>query len=561
MNRRVTRPIARRTAPLAAAITAAALLSACGSDDPAAAPATTIGMRPPVVVDAVGGTGPGSATAGAERTSADAASTEMSIEPYWAGFTFEVGDGLPALPTDAIGYQYPAGADVDETTVTELASALGVEGSPLRIDDPAVGALWRVGPDDGTAPSLTVNRDAQVSWYYSSAWADDVRMQPCETLVDPASGTKPVGSDPPTDPDMVGGDAAVDSSTLCPDVAPEPPADVPTADEAEARASEVLTALGQDPASFTFETYADEWGASTTAWETLGGVRTTVGWGFAFGGDGVLQGANGTLAEPVPAGPYPLIDLDEAIARLEEQQAVWSGMVAGGMVRDEALLTDDAASASDAAETAAADTPVSAPATSSSGSGSSGSGSSGVATGDTGATRPVDEPIDPGVAAEPELAILVDVRADFWWAWDADGSVWLLPAYTFTDTEDRTHTVPAVTDEFLIVVDVLATEPAVDTIVPEPVPGGSTPQASDDPGSIDPSPIVTEPLVDPVTIDPATLVGLPLADATAMVEERGLTLRVVRRDGVDLPVTADFSETRINVAVEGDIVTDIVSVG
>jgi hypothetical protein len=46
-----------------------------------------------------------------------------------------------------------------------------------------------------------------------------------------------------------------------------------------------------------------------------------------------------------------------------------------------------------------------------------------------------------------------------------------------------------------------------------------------------------------------------------MVEERGLTLRVVRRDGVDLPVTADFSETRINVAVEGDIVTDIVSVG
>ena len=31
---------------------------------------------------------------------------------------------------------------------------------------------WRVGPDDGTAPSLTVNEDAQQSWNYNSAWAN-----------------------------------------------------------------------------------------------------------------------------------------------------------------------------------------------------------------------------------------------------------------------------------------------------------------------------------------------------------------------------------------------------
>ena len=55
----------------------------------------------------------------------------------------------------------------------------------------------------------------------------------------------------------------------------------------------------------------------------------------------------------------------------------------------------------------------------------------------------------PGVA-EPEVATLVDVRPDFWWAWDPDGSVWLLPAYTFIDTQDRPHTVPAITDEYLV---------------------------------------------------------------------------------------------------------------
>jgi hypothetical protein len=565
MNRRVTRPIASRTAPLAAAVAAAVLLAACGSDDPAAAPPTTTGMRPPVVIDAVGGTGPGSPTAGADRMSADSASAEMSILPYWAGFTFEVGDGMPPLPTDAIGYQYAAGADVDEATVAALAAVLGAEGAPVRVDDPAIGVLWRVGPDDGSAPSLTVNRDAQASWYFSPAWADDVRMQPCETLVDPASGTTPVGSAAPSDPGMVGGDAAVDPavdpsadpSAVCPVPDPEPPAGVPTADEAEARARELLDALGRDPASFTFETYADEWSAFSTAWETFAGVRTTVGWGFGFGADGALQGANGALATPVAAGPYPLVDLDAAIARLEEQQAVW-----GGMVRDEALIVDDAATTR-AAESAAADTPVSATADSASTDApSSGSGSSGVATTDTGTPRPVDVPVDPSVPTEPELAVLVDVRADFWWTWDADGSVWLLPAYTFTDTEGRTHTVPAVTDEYLIIVDVPATEPSVapETIVPEPVPGGSTPPAGD-PGTVEPAPIVTEPVVDPVTIDPATIVGLSLADATKVVEERGLTLRVVRRDGVDLAVTADFTETRINVAVEGDTVTDIVSLG
>ena len=71
-----------------------------------------------------------------------------------------------------------------------------------------------------------------------------------------------------------------------------------------------------------------------------------------------------------------------------------------------------------------------------------------------------EELIDAGNVCR-HVATLVDVRADFWWAWDADGSVWLLPAYTFTDTEERTHTVPAVTDEYLVVQDVAPTEPSV----------------------------------------------------------------------------------------------------
>ena len=41
---------------------------------------------------------------------------------------------------------------------------------------------------------------------------------------------------------------------------------MPTADEATAKANELLAALGEDPAAFELETYADEWNASVTAY-------------------------------------------------------------------------------------------------------------------------------------------------------------------------------------------------------------------------------------------------------------------------------------------------------
>ena len=59
------------------------------------------------------------------------------------------------------------------------------------------------------------------------------------------------------------------------------------------------------------------------------------------------------------------------------------------------------------------------------------------------------------------------------------------------------------------------------------------------------------------------LVGMCLDEATALVEgiTDGAALRVVRDDGVDLAVTADYSETRVNVAVDGGVITEVVSIG
>ncbi len=69
-----------------------------------------------------------------------------------------------------------------------------------------------------------------------------------------------------------------------------------------------------------------------------------------------------------------------------------------------------------------------------------------------------------------------------------------------------------------------------------------------------------------VASDVPDIVGESVDDATASLEEAGLTLRVVRRDGEDLAATADFVEERVNVAVEtqddgSELVTEVVSTG
>ena len=69
-----------------------------------------------------------------------------------------------------------------------------------------------------------------------------------------------------------------------------------------------------------------------------------------------------------------------------------------------------------------------------------------------------------------------------------------------------------------------------------------------------------------VAADVPDVIGDSVEDATATLEAAGLTLRVVKRDGEDLPSTADFIETRVNVAVETqddgtEVVTEVVSTG
>ena len=533
---------------LVAALAAAALLAACGAEDPMSSPSTSAdpgALRPPVAVDAAFGSAAGAGGDARAMTAESAASTDLSILPAFGGFTYEVGDSLPPLPAATTAYQYPPGADVDEAAVAALAGALGVDAPLERVEDADTGLLWRAGPDDGTAASLGVSRDPQLSWYYSGAWADQA-VPECRVAV--LEGEVVPTTVPPTTM-IVGGDAVAgdEGGGTDPCAAPEPPAGVPTAPEAESTARDLLAAIGQDPTLFELETFADEWYASVVARPSFDGVPSPVSYGFGFGAEGVLQSANGSLADPVPAGPYPLVDLDTAIARLNEQSSpaiLARGGPAVDVIGPATGTGSDGSTGVDkgtatATSTATTGTPVPAPAPLPPDS---------IAASPPIAIDPPQPGVDPGVPAEPEVATLVDVRADFWWVWDADGSVWLLPAYTFTDSEGRQHTVPAVTDEFLVVADTPTSAPPVrepaTTVPPDVLPPASG------------APVTTT-----TTVDPAAVVGRTVEEAERMLTEVGLSLRVVREDGVDLVVTDDYVETRVNVAVDSGTVSTVVSLG
>jgi hypothetical protein len=506
-------------------VCAIVMLAACGSDE-TVSPATDPALQPPVAVNVVGAGGDSAEASSLDVATQDAidesteSDREMRLLPAFGGYVFEVGDGLPALPTNSTGYHFPAGATVDAATVGRVAAALGIEGEP-QAATADTGNQWRVGPDDGSAPALFVADDGQLSWYYSTAWAT-AAIEGCGTS---GSAGVDVGAPVAPDDDAVVTDVAPKVEPATDDIqipieecaTPEPPAGVPTADEAATKANELLAALGEDPAAFELETYADEWSASVTATTTVDGVRWPNGFGFGFGENGALQWASGSLAEPVATGPYPLIDIDTAIARLAEQNGMW-GYGGGDVMAVDARETEVAAPDEVARNTTAIDA--------------------------TDPPIPTDDASQP-TTPEPIVATLVDVKADLWWVWDADSSVWLLPAYTFTDTDGNVFTVPAVTDQYMIIV-----EPAID---PQPVPAEPV-----DPVVVDPTTGVAAP-DDPALLD--QFVGVPLPEFEAVAKRYGFTTRVVRQDGVDLAVTDDFSESRVNVAVEADVVSEIVSIG
>jgi len=536
--------IRSRRFALIAAISALTL-AGCGDSN------STSNGTPPVIRIGAAATG-GLATA---------AESDKMMVPYFL-YDFVYDGALPDLGDSAAAWSLPLGGPADRATVERLAATLGVEGEPRELGAD-MGGGWMVGAEDYSTANLTVSADGMLSWWYNpdpSVWGNGTSWVCAEpgVAVDPAvsetSSVDPGTETPAAPPDTTD---ATGITTVPECVEPTPPEGVPSEAEAEASARALMAELGIDASQYSFETYADDWSASVTGFMMLGGARTSLAVSFGFGAEGALTWASGFLATPQSVGEYPLVDTAAGLERLGQDQ--WMGFYGAAMARGGVAM--DAVSSGPVSEVVV---------------GNAGATSSGAPDStEVAPTEPVETvvvetvPVDTAVPVTEPIVIsppdsvptetitvtLTDVRLDLTMVWDVDGAVWLVPAYTFVSADQGEFTVLAVEDGYVELPDPgLTPEPMpVDMAVPGD--GGGTDGGSGT-GEITPLP-------DPIEIDAAAavVVGLTEDEAAVAAEKNGWGFRVAVRDGEYLPLTADYSPTRVNVAVEAGVVTAVESIG
>ncbi|MEV6649839.1 hypothetical protein [Streptomyces sp. NPDC051219] len=204
-------------------------------------------------------------------------------EPDPNGVVYRAEGKLPDGPDSASVYR--TRGEVSRAEVARLAKALGVADKP-RLE----GDVWKAGVvRDSAGPVLQVNRQAPGTWtfvQYAVGGSDN-----CVPGKDTCGGT----TAPPGD----AGQAVSEKA-------------------AKAAAAPVLKALGQDDAKLDARQLM---GAVrvVNASPVVGGLPT-YGWntGVQIGPDGKVAGGSGQLKTPVKSDTYPVVDADEALARLNK---------------------------------------------------------------------------------------------------------------------------------------------------------------------------------------------------------------------------------------------------
>ena len=441
---------------------------------------------PPVLVLSTGGAWSSTAPAASDMSSSEGMDEKM----MW-GYQqhLSAAADLPALDSDARVYTLVAG-DVSTDSMNALKEAFDVTADFVAQDADQGGGY--LSGDYTTTPTLYVGSDAMRYWSYSPAWEQSpISSRPC--IMEEAVVT----TDVPT-------------SEVMNDICAEPvaPENVPTKAEAEALFAATMTVLGINNEDLILDSYADEWGANVNGYLKIDGIRSPLSWNVGYGADATITWASGVFADVQDGASYPRIGTAAAIDRLNSQQAGnWGGpMVRGGYAYDTGVSSDVV-------------------------------------------TTEVMPLIDAPEPVVQEISI-VGVEEELVTLYGADGSIYLVPGYTFIAAEDEygyagRYTVSALPDEYMQVSDAVNEVPMTEA----PVDDTAVATPSVDP-AVDPDMSVAQDVAD-------TVLGMSEAEATQTAEAKGLTVRVGSRDGEDFALTMDYRIDRVTLTVVAGIVTAV----
>ena len=441
---------------------------------------------PPVLVLSTGGAWSSTAPAASDMSSSEGMDEKM----MWGSQQhLSAAADLPALDSDARVYTLVAG-DVSTDSMNALKEAFDVTADFVAQDADQGGGY--LSGDYTTTPTLYVGSDAMRYWSYSPAWEQSpISSRPC--IMEEAVVT----TDVPT-------------SEVMNDICAEPvaPENVPTKAEAEALFAATMTVLGINNEDLILDSYADEWGANVNGYLKIDGIRSPLSWNVGYGADATITWASGVFADVQDGASYPRIGTAAAIDRLNSQQAGnWGGpMVRGGYAYDTGVSSDVV-------------------------------------------TTEVMPLIDAPEPVVQEISI-VGVEEELVTLYGADGSIYLVPGYTFIAAEDEygyagRYTVSALPDEYMQVSDAVNEVPMTEV----PVPDTAVAMPSVDP-AVDPDMSVAQDVAD-------TVLGMSEAEATKTAEAKGLTVRVGSRDGEDFALTMDYRTDRVTLTVVAGIVTAV----
>jgi hypothetical protein len=483
-------------------------VSSCGDDPDASGP-------PVLVLSAANGGG-----WSADAPAASESTTGMDEKMMWGYLqNFTAAVDLPALDSDALSYTLTAG-DVSTDSLNALKSAFGLT-EEFVAQDASQGGGYLSGNYDGTTPTMYVGSDPMHYWSFSPVWDESsISSRPC--MMEDAVVT----TDVPTSEDVPASEVATE---ICAE--PVAPENVPTKAEAEALFATTVSALGMNVDDLIIDSYADEWGANVNGYVKIDGVRSSLTWSIGYGANAEISWAGGVLAEIQDGASYPRIGTTAALERLNNQQSdMWGDpMVRGGVAYDTAVASE--------VETAVTTEPA----------------TSEVPTSEVPTTDVAAEtyPVTDAPAPEVQEVSIIGVEEELVTLYGADGSIYLVPGYTFIAAEDEygyagRYTVSALPDEYMQVADAVNEVPL--SIAPEtaaPAVEGSTGAA------VDPTAAITQESAD-------VLVGMAEADATQAAESKGWVVRIGSRDGEDFALTMDYRTDRVTLTVKADKVTAVV---
>lgn len=361
--------------------------------------------------------------AGSPEASALGSSEAMSSDAkmmLWVEYHYTAGSSLSTAGGSGPVYQLVRDAADPEARTAELADALDVEGSVSEAEySDAAYPTWVVGPQDGTGVDLTFSAYGTGDWWFNNPAATSVYV--CDSSV-----------------------TSVDAADYGCTLPSEAPANLaPTGEKARLAALALFASTGFEATAAEIEITSSIDGTNASAYLTVDGIKTGLGWGAYWTNSGELAYAYGHSVHPEARGTFNTVSPTDAVNRLADYR--WFGtpgpdfqggammFAKGGAVDDGAVEGSGEVTEPGTEPTVDPNAPVDTP------------------TGEPiGPTIPSPEETLPPIDVEPTpevVNVTVDnATATLLLMWDADGNAWLVPGYAMEMPEGWWNAVVSLVD-------------------------------------------------------------------------------------------------------------------